>query len=104
MLWLTLAYMLLDVLDSFTTFMGGRIGLAETNPYGVVILDLNPMLFYAGSTMYCLATGIMLVLIAQFHPKMFRLSLVTMLVLMLVKAHPVVYNIIQIAIKMGWIK
>ena len=83
---------LLDAIDSLTTYYGLSIGFVEANPYGNMILSFSPVLFYLGGTVLYLVLTRLMYLVYRDHFKLRTYMTVFMMLLLINKAIPVVWN------------
>lgn len=91
----------LMMLDSITTAIGFSLGLGEANPVARLILEKSPMMFWFGGTINFITLTILVTWLVKDHPRLYHLTLVFMIVLIVIKSRPVIWNILQILIAKG---
>jgi len=85
-----------SILDALTTFIALRIGFIEGNHYGVAILETSPFIFYTQGTLMYIALGIIVATVVEFHQDLFKIMMVFMVVVAIIKLAPVIWNIANI--------
>lgn len=91
----------LMMLDSITTAIGFSLGLGEANPVARLILEKSPMVFWFMGSINFVSLTILVTWLVRDHPKLYHLTLCFMIVLVVIKSRPVIWNIIQILIMEG---
>jgi hypothetical protein len=91
----------LMMLDSMTTAIGFAHGLGEANPVARLILEKSPMMFWFGGTINLITLTILVTWIVKDHPKLYRVAMIFMIVMIVLKSRPVIHNIIQILVIRG---
>jgi predicted membrane channel-forming protein YqfA (hemolysin III family) len=101
---LSLILVLMDILDSLTTWIGFNHGLYEANPIANGILSFSPLLFWIGGT---LLYGLIVYLVYQVsnqHPRLRWSMFIFLALLVTLKTMPVLWNTMQILIMRGVIQ